>query len=213
MLAAMYILQRGTPFIYQGQEIGMLNIKLPRLEDYPDVMAQNNARILSRFLPKKKVLELIQRSSRDSARTPMQWSAERNAGFSTHEPWLPVNSNYPLINAAAQEEDPDSILNFYRRLLAFRKEDPAALYGDYEERDPENPDFYVYERSFERERLLVICSFSSELKRFNAPEGCDLERGELVLSNYDFNFIIENGYTARPYELRVYRLNEADYDG
>ena len=213
MLAAMYILQRGTPFIYQGQEIGMLNIKLPRLEDYPDVMAQNNARILSRFLPKKKVLELIQRSSRDSARTPMQWSAERNAGFSTHEPWLPVNSNYPLINAAAQEEDPDSILNFYRRLLAFRKEDLAALYGEYEERDPENPDFYVYERSFERERLLVICSFSSELKRFNAPEGCDLERGELVLSNYDFNFIIENGYTARPYELRVYRLNEADYDG
>ena len=213
MLAAMYILQRGTPFIYQGQEIGMLNIKLPHLEDYPDVMAQNNARILSRFLPKKKVLELIQRSSRDSARTPMQWSAERNAGFSSHEPWLPVNSNYPLINAAAQEEDPDSILNFYRRLLAFRKEDPAALYGEYEERDPENPDFYVYERSFERERLLVICSFSSELKRFNAPEGCDLERGELVLSNYDFNFIIENGYTARPYELRVYRLNEADYDG
>ena len=213
MLAAMYILQRGTPFIYQGQEIGMLNIKLPRLEDYPDVMAQNNARILSRFLPKKKVLELIQRSSRDSARTPMQWTAERNAGFSTHEPWLPVNSNYPLINAAAQEEDPDSILNFYRRLLAFRKEDPAALYGDYEERDPENPDFYVYERSYERERLLVICSFSPELKRFNAPEGCDLERGELVLSNYDFNFIIENGYTARPYELRVYRLDGTDYDG
>ena len=205
MLAAMYILQRGTPFIYQGQEIGMLNIRLPRLEDYPDVMAQNNARILSHFLPKKKVLEIIQRSSRDSARTPVQWSSEVHAGFSTHEPWLRVNENYPRINVAAQEKDPDSLLNFYRRLLQFRKENSAALYGDYQEHDPESEDFYVYERSDEEQRLLVICSFSPELKRFDAPEGIDLERWQLVLHNYEMNFIIENGFTARPYELRVYQ--------
>ncbi len=204
MLAAMYILQRGTPFIYQGQEIGMLNIRLPRLEDYPDVMAQNNARILSRFLPKKKVLELIQRSSRDSARTPVQWSAEAYAGFSTHEPWLPVNENYTKINAASQEDDPDSILNFYRTLLRFRKKNSAALEGSYREYDPDNPDFYVYERRSETQRLLVICSFASELKRFDAPEGVKLEDWRLALHNYQFNFIIENGFTARPYELRVY---------
>ncbi len=205
MLAAMYILQRGTPFIYQGQEIGMLNIRLPRLEDYPDVMAQNNARILSHFLPKKKVLEIIQRSSRDSARTPVQWSAEDYAGFSTHEPWLRVNDNYTRINVAAQEDDPDSLLNFYRALLQFRKENVAALYGDYREYFPESKDFYVYERRSEEQRLLVICSFSSELKRFDAPEEIDLEQWQLALHNYEVNFIIENGFTARPYELRVYQ--------
>ncbi len=205
MLAAMYILQRGTPFIYQGQEIGMLNIALPRLEDYPDVMAQNNARILKHFLPKKKVLDIIRRSSRDSARTPVQWSAEAYAGFSTHEPWLRVNENYTQINVAAQEKDPDSLLNFYRALLQFRKDNSAALYGDYREYCPESNDFYVYERRSEEQRLLVICSFSSELKRFDAPEGIELDQWQLVLHNYDVNFIIENGFTARPYELRVYQ--------
>ena len=211
MLAAMYILQRGTPFIYQGQEIGMLNIKLPRIEDYPDVMAQNNARILSRFLPKRTVLRLIQRSSRDSARTPMQWSAEANAGFSTGEPWMSVNGNYHDINVQAQENDPESLLNFYRRLLAFRKESPVALYGDYREHLPDSRDFFVYERRYQDERLLVICSFSAELRRFDAPESINLELWSLVLHNYGQNFIIENGFTARPYELRVYyRKTEAE---
>ena len=210
MLAAMYILQRGTPFIYQGQEIGMLNITLPRVEDYPDVMAQNNARLLSRVLPKKTVLQLIQRSSRDSARTPVQWSAEKYAGFSEHEPWFRVNDNYPFINAASQENDPDSLLNFYRKLLKFRKDNRAALYGSYREYFPESRDFYVYERASEEQRLLVICSFSPELRRFDSPEGVDLERWSLALSNYDFNFIIENGFTARPYELRVYRLDRKE---
>ena len=211
MLAAMYILQRGTPIIYQGQEIGMLNIKLPRIEDYPDVMAQNNARILSRFLPKRTVLRLIQRSSRDSARTPMQWSAEANAGFSTGEPWMSVNGNYHDINVQAQENDPESLLNFYRRLLAFRKESPVALYGDYREHLPDSRDFFVYERRYQDERLLVICSFSAELRRFDAPESINLELWSLVLHNYGQNFIIENGFTARPYELRVYyRKTEAE---
>ena len=168
-------------------------------------MAQNNARILKHFLPKKKVLDIIRRSSRDSARTPVQWSAEAYAGFSTHEPWLRVNENYTQINVAAQEKDPDSLLNFYRALLQFRKDNSAALYGDYREHCPESNDFYVYERRSEEQRLLVICSFSSELKRFDAPEGIELDQWQLVLHNYDVNFIIENGFTARPYELRVYQ--------
>ena len=206
MLAAMYILQRGTPFIYQGQEIGMLNIKLPRIEDYPDVMAQNNARLLSKLLPRKSVLKIIQRSSRDSARTPVQWSAEKNGGFSEAEPWFRVNENYTAINVASQEEDPESLLNFYRKLLQFRKENQLVLYGDYREYDPKSKDFYIYERRYEGQRLLVVCSFADELRRFDAPEGIDLAYWQLVLSNYSFNFIIENGFTARPYELRVYRL-------
>lgn len=204
MLAAMYILQRGTPFVYQGQEIGMLNLCLPSVNMYQDVMTKNNARIASRFLPRKKVLELVQKSSRDSARTPMQWTGGRNAGFSTGVPWFFVNDNYKQINVEEQEKDEDSLLNFYRKLLKFRKEHPIAIYGTYRELMPESRKLYVYERSYQGKRLLVICSFTAEQVRFDAPEGTELSEGTAVLSNYDFNYIISNGFTTRPYELRVY---------
>ena len=204
MLAAMYILQRGTPFVYQGQEIGMTNLRLPQVEMYEDVMAQNSARIASHIMPKSKVLKLIQRATRDSARTPMQWSDEENAGFSSAKPWFYVNDNYRQVNVRAQEEDPDSLLNFYRKLLKFRKEQPVVLYGDYREHRPEDKHLYIYERNHEGKKLLVICAFGSEAVRFDAPEGIELSRGTLVLSNYDVNFVISNGFTTRPYELRVY---------
>ena len=204
MLAAMYILQRGTPFVYQGQEIGMLNINLPELDMYKDVMAQNNIDVATRFMPRSTAMRLLARSSRDNARTPFQWSAEENAGFSTGTPWFFVNDNYKQINAAAQEDDPDSLLNFYRRVLKFKKENPVAVWGDYKEYFPKDKNFYVYERSYKGKRLLVICSFSKKLLRFEAPDGFDLEKGELVLSNYEQHFIIMNGFTAHPYEMRVY---------
>ena len=204
MLAAMYILQRGTPFIYQGQEIGMTNIALPRLDMYKDVATFNIARIASKLLPKKTVLRLIQRATRENARTPVQWSDAENAGFSTAEPWFSVNPNYKQINVEAQEDDPSSLLNFYRRLLAFRKSNAVALYGTYKEYAPKDKNFYVYERCHEGKRLLVICCFASEFTRFDAPEGITLGDWTLELSNYDGCFVIGNGFTARPYELRVY---------
>ena len=204
MLAAMYMLQRGTPFIYQGQEIGMTNMPLPSVEDYPDVMTENNARLLGKFLPKKTVLKLIQASARDNSRTPVQWSAEENAGFTTGTPWFRVNENYKTINAAAQEDDPNSLLNFYRRLLRFRKEHPVALWGDYVELLPKDRQLYVYERNFKGKKLLVICSFTAEQVRFDAPAGIVLEEKALALGNYENNFVIANGFTTRPYELRVY---------
>ena len=204
MLAAMYMLQRGTPFIYQGQEIGMLNIRLPELDMYKDVVTHNNAAIVGKILPQKQVLKLIQRSSRENARTPVQWSAEANAGFSPAEPWFAVNENYKQINVQDQEADPDSILHFYRKLISFRKNHPIVLYGDYRELMPKDKNLYVYERIYKGQRLLVICSFTEEQLRFEAPEGYDLSRGVRVLDNYDMNFIIANGFTTRPYELRVY---------
>lgn len=204
MLAAMYILQRGTPFLYQGQEIGMLNLPLPSVELYKDVQSKNNAAIASRFLPKKKVLELVQKSSRDNARTPMQWSDGPNAGFSDADPWFFVNSNYKTINVQAQEEDADSLLNFYRKLLAFRKAHPVALWGSFRELMPRSRDLYVYERVYRGQRLLVICSFTGDQIRFEAPKGYDLTQGTCALSNYDFTFVTANGFTTRPYELRVY---------
>ena len=204
MLAAMYMLQRGTPFIYQGQEIGMTNLRLESVNLYEDVMTHNSARIASKFLPRRLVLRMVQEGCRDSARTPMQWSAERYAGFSETVPWFFVNDNYTSINVAAQEENPDSLLNFYRRLIRFRKETPVALWGDYREHRPEDRKLYVYERNHQDQKLLVICSFTDEQLRFEAPEGIDLNRGSCVLSNYDMNFVIANGFTTRPYELRVY---------
>ena len=204
MLAAMYALQRGTPFIYQGQEIGMLNIRLPDINMYQDVMSKNNAAILSKLMPRSQVLKLIQKSSRDSARTPMQWSGEKNAGFSTGVPWFFVNKCYKSINVQAQEEDPDSILNFYRKLLKFRKENPIAIYGDYVELLPDDKNMYIYERNYHGKKLLVICSFTAEQIRLEMPETIDLMKGTVVLSNYEMNFVIANGFTTRPYEMRVY---------
>ncbi len=206
MLAAMYLLQKGTPFIYQGQEIGMTNMPLPELNMYKDVMTFNAARILSKLFPKKKVLELIQSCTRENARSPMQWDSSPNAGFTTGRPWFFVNGNYHDINVKAQEDDPDSLLNFYRRLLAFRRNSPVVLRGEYREYLPRDKNFYVYERRYFEKRLLVICSFTAEQLRFNAPEGIDLSRWNLELSNYDTCFIISNGFTTRPYELRVYSL-------
>ncbi|MCR5575986.1 MAG: alpha-glucosidase [Oscillospiraceae bacterium] len=206
MLAAMYLLQKGTPFIYQGQEIGMTNMRLPELNMYKDVNTFNSARILSKFFPKKKVLSIVQEGTRENARTPVQWDDGPNAGFTTGKPWFFVNGNYREINVKAEEADPDSLLNFYRRLLSFRKNSPAVLRGEYREYMPRDKHFYVYERRHFEQRLLVICSFTAEQLRFNAPEGIDLNRWTLELSNYDTNFIIGNGFTTRPYELRVYSL-------
>ena len=207
MLAAMYILQRGTPFIYQGQEIGMTNLRLESVNLYEDVMTHNSARVASKFLPRKHVLRMVQEGCRDSARTPMQWSDAQYAGFSTAVPWFYVNDNYETINVAAQEDDPNSLLNFYRKLLRFRKDTPVALWGDYREHRPEDKKLYVYERKYQGQRLLVICSFTAEQVRFDAPEGIWLTEGECVLANYDMNFVIANGFTTRPYELRVYLFN------
>ncbi len=204
MLAAMYMLQRGTPFIYQGQELGMLNIALPRLDMYKDVMTKNAARIAGKLMSKNALLKLINARSRENARTPMQWSDRPNAGFSTASPWFYVNGNYHTINAAAEERDPDSILNFYRALIRFKKESPIAIYGSYRELMPESKKLYVYERKYKGERLLVVCSFTNDLVRFEPGDEFELEKGELVLANYEHNFVIANGFTTRPYELRVY---------
>lgn len=204
MLAAMYMLQCGTPFIYQGQEIGMLNITLPRLDMYKDVMTHNAARIASAVMPKGAVLKLINARSRENARTPMQWSGAANAGFSTAAPWFYVNGNYHSINVADENKDPDSILNFYRRLIRFKRENPVAIYGTYRELMPNSRELYVYEREYEGRRLLVVCSFTNKLVRFELPESYGIENAELVLANYEHNFVIANGFTTRPYELRVY---------
>jgi len=203
MLAASFLFQQGTPFIYQGQEIGMTNIALESIDEYKDVMTHNeyNKRVRQ---PEAKKMALIHRASRESARTPMQWSAERNAGFSEAEPWFAVNLNYPEVNVASASADANSILNFYRKALRLRKELPVILWGTYQEYQARSGSFYVYSRELEDTRLLVICSFTDKQKRFKAPRDFDLGRGELLLSNYEQNPVAGNSFITRPYETRVY---------
>ena len=211
MLAASYIFQRGTPFVYQGQEIGMVNTPLDSLDDYKDIMTHNNARIArSLGLPKKTVLKLAQKASRDNARTCMQWSDGKNGGFSEVEPWFVVNPNYPQVNVESQLDDPKSLLNFYRDALQFRRDNPIVIYGDYAEHYSKSRQLYVYERNYEGKKLLVICSFTEKPVRFDAPDGIELKEQAQVFGNYDANFVIANGFTTRPYEMRVYLFNEKD---
>lgn len=204
-IAASYLFQRGTPFVYQGQEIGMINTPLPSLDDYKDIMVKNNARIArSLGLSKETVLKLAQKASRDNARTCMQWSGAPNAGFTSGKPWFVVNSNYKDINVESQLDDPGSILNFYRDALQFRRDNPVVIYGDYVEHMPKSKELYVYERNLAGKKLLVICSYSEKCVRFDAPEGITLDETKQVFGNYDNNFVISNGFTTRPYEMRVY---------
>ncbi len=206
MLANMYMLQQGTPFIYQGQEIGMTNIRLNRVSDYVDCFVQNNYRTAREKmrLPEKLCAELAFKSTRDNSRTPVQWSAGENAGFTTGTPWFYVNPNYREINVEAQENDPDSILNHYRALIKFKKENDVAVWGDYKEHYKDSDKLYVYERNYRGKRLLVINSFTEENVAFEAPAGFDLEKGNPILCNYKNPTVQGNGFKTRPYETRVY---------
>ncbi|MCL2757092.1 MAG: alpha-amylase family glycosyl hydrolase, partial [Coriobacteriia bacterium] len=203
MLAASFLFQQGTPFIYQGQEIGMTNIALETIDEYKDVQTINEYKRRPRQAEAKK-MALIHRASRESARTPMQWSSETSAGFSSGKPWFAVNPNYLDVNVASQAADSDSLLGFYRQALRLRKEKPALIWGDYREHCPLNGSIFAYERRFEGDRILVVCSFTEKPKRFKAPKGFDLSKGELLLSNYKDNLVEGNSFVARAYETRVY---------
>ena len=156
------------------------------------------------MLPEKTVLRLTQDTARDNSRTPMQWTGGKNAGFTEGEPWFYVNENYHSVNVEAQEADPDSLLNFYRELIAFRKSEPVILRGSYTELLPQSPNFYVYCREYESRKILVIASLVAKETYFTCPEGFNLADGELIFKNHDLNVCVNNAFTARPYELRVY---------
>ncbi len=199
-LAAAYLFQKGTPFIYQGQEIGMLNWKPANPELYNDVHTRNRFARANQKKPLDKRLRELWRSSRDSARTPVQWDDSENAGFTTGTPWLPVNENYREINAAAEDRDPDSLLNFYRKAISLRKALPAVRYGDYKEYYRANSKLYVYSRKTDDQKLLIICSFADTELKIKVPSGFDLRSGKLILQSH--SDVSEN--ILRPYESRVY---------
>ena len=196
-LAALMYLQRGTPFIYQGEELGMTNAPFETREQLRDVEELNLLALCRSEAELEWAWRGIKTKGRDNARTPMQWSAGENADFTTGEPWIMLNPNYTDINAEAEEGDPDSVLNYYRALIALRNSTPALLRGDWRELLPESGQVVAYTRGLDGEEYAVLCNLSRE----SAPLPCRLgDFGEPVLSNMPADPAAE---TLRPYEAQV----------
>lgn len=200
MLAAMYLFQKGTPFVYQGQEIGMTNWHPGSPEMYEDVATRYYFDHYAQRMTPRARLHRLWRCSRDSARTLMQWDAGPNGGFTEASPWFYINDNYKQINVAAQNEDRNSILNFYRMAIALRKRLSCVRWGRYREFSKGSRWLYQYSMQDDRQKILVVCSFSTKVKKYRAPDGFYLDRGTLLLCNYPN---VEQGF-LRPYETRVY---------
>ena len=200
-LAASYLFLQGTPFVYQGQEIGMINWKPESIEQYRDVQTIYNYNTKYAKKTHEQRMAIEYRSSRDNARTPVQWDDSPNAGFTTAEKaWMDVNENYHAINVAQQLSDPDSILNFYKKAIALRKSLKSVRYGTYTDQFPLHPHLWCYTRELKCEKLLVICSYSDKPQDLRVPKGYDLSAGELILQNYESPV----PGILMPYECRVY---------
>jgi oligo-1,6-glucosidase len=200
MLNSFILTMRGTPYCYNGDELGMTNIRFDKIEDYRDIACINAyEQVKEKGGDLKKFIESQQFISRDNARTPFQWDSTENAGFSKGIPWIKVNPNYKSINVAAEEKDPNSCLNYFRKLTALRKENPVLVYGRYTLLDPDNPDVYAYTRSFNGKNILVLLNFSSKIASVHT--GLDLRHAKLILSNYPKPS--EDG-SLKPYEALLY---------
>lgn len=203
-LAMILLTLRGTPFLYQGEEIGMTDYPLFRPEEYKDPVNFWLLDLLPKFhFSKKKTLQLIHNCNRDNARTPMQWGKGENADFTSgDETWLPVNPNYPEINVEVEEKDPDSILSFYRQLIQFRKEEPALLYGTFEPIKTKGSIMAFY-RSYQGEMLFVLLNLTKKNQRL--PHKISSLVGQVLFSNYS-----HAGFTfkkrLRPYEGLIVKI-------
>lgn len=200
MLAACLYLMQGTPFIYQGEELGMTNAAFD-LNDYRDIHSRNayDELVHRRGIPHEKMMEFLHFASRDNARTPMQWDDSENAGFTSGTPWIKPNPNYLCINAQTQRHDERSVFSFYRHVLRLRKEYPVAVYGSYRLLLPDDERIYAYSRSLGDSTLTVLCNFSREMSPVSG------EFGRLLLTNYQEEEP-QNSQALRPYEAKVFLL-------
>lgn len=203
MLATLMYLQWGTPYILQGEELGMTNAEYEDLSDYRDVevFTLYNETVVKGGHSHDEVMAMIHNRCRDNSRTPMQWSAEKYAGFSKHEPWMKVSQNYLKINVEQQQNDPNSVLNYFKKLLRLRQSHDVFIYGTFQFVLEDDPNIYAYIREYEGEKMLVVCNFSGAERAIQL----DVPKGELLLANYvDKN---DDDLTIlRPYEARVYQF-------
>ncbi len=209
MLGTWLHFQQGTPYVYQGEELGMTNVRFASLAEYRDIETLNVYRVATEQygMPPALIMAAIYTKGRDNARTPMQWDAGPNAGFTTGAPWIGVNPNYTEINAAQALADPNSVFHYYRQLIALRKANPVLVYGRYDLLLPDHRQVYAYTRTLDADRLLVICNFSAETPVFELPAEVAFDSQEVLISNYAVDPAEDiRRFALRPYEARVYRL-------
>ncbi len=208
MLTTFIMTMRGTPFYYNGDELGMTNIRFNSINDYKDVQTRNEYQYVKNN--GGDTTAYIQRKafeSRDNARTPFQWSNTTNAGFTSGTPWIKVNPNYTTINETAEEKDPNSILNYFRKVVQLRKDNLVLVYGKYTLLDKDNPKVYTYTREGEGEKLLILLNFSTTSSATDI--GMNISSAKLLLNNYKdgpSNNVAGSAITLRPYEALVYKL-------
>ncbi|MFS0750754.1 glycoside hydrolase family 13 protein [Oceanobacillus sp. 1P07AA] len=203
-LATLYFLMQGTPFIYQGQEIGMTNVHYSSIDDYDDVDAKNlYEEMINEGASSKEVLEIIWKTGRDNSRTPMQWNTSKNAGFTTGKPWLKVNNNYTDINVEQELSDSTSIYHYYRKLIELRKQNEVLIYGGYDLILEDHAQIYAYTRTLDKKQLVVFVNLFPEKCSFELPLSVTKLENSLLLSNYEITLDGE----LQPYEARVYQVN------
>lgn len=203
MLATCLHMMQGTPYVYQGQELGMTNVPFQSVEDFRDLDSINAYHELvedQKVFSKEEMMRYLRYKSRDNARTPFQWDDSENAGFTTGTPWIMVNPNYKEINAKAELADPNSVFYYYQKLIQLRKEKEIIVYGTYDLLLPESEELYVYTRTLGEEKLLVVCNFSENEVELEIPE--EFRKGSYLISNYETR-PVENIMKLRAYESFV----------
>ncbi|MBM6753095.1 alpha-glucosidase [Mediterraneibacter glycyrrhizinilyticus] len=206
MLATCLHMMQGTPYVYQGEELGMTNVPFRDISDFRDLDSINAYHELvgQGVFTEEAMMRYLRYKSRDNARTPFQWNDEENAGFTTGTPWIMVNPNYKEINAREQMVRADSVFNYYKKLIRLRRENEIIVYGSYDLLLPDDPELYVYTRTLGDEKLLVICNFYGNTREFELPEGWDPDRMERMIGNYEKRDIAGT-MELRPYEAVVFR--------
>ncbi len=205
MLNTFILSMRGTPYCYYGDELGMTNIGFDSIQQYQDIAAINGyKKVLNEGGDAATYLTNLKFSSRDNGRTPMQWNEAAHAGFTTGTPWLPVNENYAEINVAAQEKDPNSMLNYFKSMVQLRKSNPVLVYGDYKLPQPDHPDIYAYTRQLDGEKMLVLLNFTNRNARTKLPETSAIN--ETVINNYESVVMEAETITLQPYQALIFSL-------
>ena len=202
MLATCIHMMQGTPYVYQGEELGMTNIYFDKLEDYRDIESINYFEEFteSGLMTPEHMMKCLMLRSRDNARTPMQWDDSKQAGFTESEPWIKVNPNYKKINAAQQLEDPDSVFHYYQKLIRLRKEKDIIVYGEFEPLYREDEQIFAYTRKQDQEKLLTVCNFSDKNAEVEVPE--EFKGAECLITNLGRKEF-EGKIVLNPYEAFV----------
>lgn len=206
MLATLIHTFKGTPYIYQGEEIGMTNICFDDIKKYRDIETINYYNEKIKNEDEKSLIERIKITSRDNARTPMQWDNNLNGGFSKATPWIDVNPNYKQINVKESLEDSNSIFNYYKELIKLRHNNDTIVYGDVKLIYPENESIFAYTRNLDDEQLMVVLNFYENEIDFKIPDNIDINKLEIILSNYKDKVIKNETIKLRPYEAIVYKV-------